>query len=467
MALILVVDDERSMREFLEIFLSKKGHSVHTAENGGDALERISGLEYDLVVTDLKMPGISGLSVLEETKKQWPDTQVIVMTAFSTTETAIDAMKKGAYDYVSKPFEINEAGVVIDKALNLRELVLDNQRLRREVRRQFSFESIVGSSQAMKEVYGTIRQIADTRTNILICGESGTGKELVAKALHYNSSRADKPLVVINCGAIPDQLMESELFGHVRGSFTGAISDKKGLFEAANGGTVFLDEIGELSLHLQVKLLRTLQERKIKRVGGIKETDIDTRLVAATNKDLEKEVRAGRFRDDLYFRINVIQVTLPPLRDRRDDVPLLAHFFLDRYNEELGKSIQGFTREALNAMIGYDYPGNVRELENIVERAVAFEQTEWIGPKSLPARLFGVSETSPGVIVSGDVGEGMGLDTYLEQVERKLVLQAMAATGGSVTESARQLGISFRSMRYKLSKYGIRKESFGDSGEDD
>ena len=467
MAQILVVDDERSMREFLEIFLAKKGHSVHTAENGSDALERISELEYDLVVTDLKMPGISGLEVLEETKKQWPDTQVIVMTAFSTTETAIEAMKKGAYDYVTKPFEINEAGVIIDKALNVRALVLDNQRLRREVRRQFSFESIVGNSQSMKEVYGTIRQIADTKTNILICGESGTGKELVAKALHYNSGRANKPLVVINCGAIPDQLMESELFGHVKGSFTGAISDKKGLFEAADGGTVFLDEIGELSLHLQVKLLRTLQERKIKRVGGIKETDIDTRLVAATNKDLEKEVRDGRFRDDLYFRINVIQVTLPPLRDRRDDVPLLAHFFLDRYNEELGKSIQGFTRGALDAMIGYDYPGNVRELENIVERAVAFEQTEWIGLKSLPARLFGASETSPGVIVSGDVGEGMGLDTYLEQVERKLVLQAMAAKGGSVTEAARQLGISFRSMRYKLSKYGIRKESFGDSGEDD
>ncbi len=467
MALILVVDDERSMREFLEIFLSKKGHSVHTAENGGNALEKIAALEYDLVVTDLKMPGISGLRVLEETKKQWPDTQVIVMTAFSTTETAIEAMKKGAYDYVSKPFEINEAGVVIDKALNVRELVLDNQRLRRQVRRQFSFESIVGNSQSMKEVYGTIRQIADTKTNILISGESGTGKELVAKALHYNSHRADKPLVVINCGAIPDQLMESELFGHVKGSFTGAISDKKGLFEAANGGTVFLDEIGELSLHLQVKLLRALQERKVKRVGGIKEVDIDTRLLAATNKDLEKEVREGRFRDDLYFRINVIQLTLPPLRERRDDVPLLAHFFLDRYNEELGKSIQGFTREALDAMIGYDYPGNVRELENIVERAVAFEQSEWIGPKSLPARLFGASETSPGVIISGDVGEGMGLDTYLEQVERKMVLQAMAATGGSVTEAARQLGISFRSMRYKLSKYGIRKESFGGSGEDD
>lgn len=467
MALILVVDDERSMREFLEIFLSKRRHSVHTAENGGDALAKIAEIEYDLVVTDLKMPGISGLKVLEETKKQWPDTQVIVMTAFSTTETAISAMKNGAHDYVSKPFQINEAGVVIDKALNVRELVLDNLRLRRQVRRQFSFESIVGNSQSMKEVYRTIRQIADTKTNILISGESGTGKELVAKALHYNSHRADKPLVVINCGAIPDQLMESELFGHVKGSFTGAISDKKGLFEAANGGTVFLDEIGELSLHLQVKLLRTLQERKVKRVGGIKETDIDTRLLAATNKDLEREVGAGRFRDDLYFRINVIQVTLPPLRERRDDVPLLAHFFLDRYNEELGKSIQGFHREALDAMIGYDYPGNVRELENVVERAVAFEQTEWIGSKSLPVRLFGASETSPGVIVSGDVGEGLGLDTYLEQVERKLVLQAMAATGGSVTEAARQLGISFRSMRYKLSKYGIRKESFGSSGEDE
>lgn len=460
MAKVLVVDDERSMREFLEIFLVKKGHDVTLAADGKEAIEIFRETEFDLIFTDLRMPEVDGITVLQEARRCWPDTQVIVVTAFSTTETAIEAMKLGAYDYLAKPFKVNEAEVIVDKALEKRELVLDNQRLKRQVAGKFSFENLVGTSDKMNEVYQTIRQIADTRTNVLVGGESGTGKELVARALHYNSSRASQPFVVINCGAIPDNLMESELFGHVRGSFTGAIADKKGLFETASGGSFFLDEIGELSLHLQVKLLRALQERKVKRVGGVGEIDVDVRIIAATNKNLEDEIRRGNFRDDLYFRINVIQIVLPSLKERAVDIPLLAHHFLKRYNEELGKRVQGFDREAMALMKSYDYPGNVRELENVVQRAVAFEQTEWITARSLPSRLRDprTERTDPGIVP--EPGENFSMDSFVEQVEQKLLTQAMFQSSGNVTEAAKRLGISFRAMRYKLSKYGIRKKNF-------
>ena len=461
MAQILIVDDEQSMREFLEIFLTKKGHDVHLAEDGKQAIDQLHQAEYDLVITDLRMPHADGMEVLAQTKRLRPDTQVVMLTAFSTTETAVEAMKRGPYDYISKPFKVTEAGVVVEKALEKRELILANQRLKREVSKQFSFEELVGESSCMREVYATIRQIADTRTNVLIYGESGTGKELVAKALHYNSQRAEKPFVVINCGAIPDMLMESELFGHVRGSFTGAIADKRGLFEMANQGTLFLDEIGELSLHLQVKLLRALQERKIKRVGGVKELDVDVRLLAATNKDLEAAVANGGFRDDLYFRINVIQLELPALKERHKDIPLLAHHFLERYNVELGKRICGFSREAMAVMEQYDYPGNVRELENVVQRAVAFEQGEWITSDSLPSRVQGAVATMPaGGNAPRELDGNFSLDGYLQGIEQQLLCDVMKATGGNVTEAARKLGLSFRAMRYKLSKYGVRKDEF-------
>jgi two-component system response regulator PilR (NtrC family) len=458
MARILVVDDERSMREFLEILLSKKGHDVETASDGNAARTLVGQTEYDLVVTDLKMPGPSGMDVLAAVKQTWPETEVIVMTAYSTTETAVEAMRRGAYHYVCKPFEVNEVSVIIEKAMEKRDLVLSNRRLKDEVGSR-SFESLVGGSAKMGDLFRTIRRIADTKSSVLVTGESGTGKELVARAIHFNSSRRDKPLTVINCGAIPDALMESELFGHVKGSFTGAVADKKGLFEVANGGTIFLDEIGELTPHLQVKLLRAIQERKVKPVGGVREVDIDVRLVAATNKDLEAEVKAGRFRDDLYFRINVIQLQIPPLRERREDIPVLAHHFLERHGHELPRTIRGFTREAMRLLSGYDFPGNVRELENIVERALAFEHGEWISPESLPSRLTGVTAAQPDPDVRPGP-ESFNLDQYVEDIERKWVLEAMQACMGSVTESARKLGISFRSMRYKLAKYGIRKEDF-------
>jgi len=462
MALILVVDDDRSIREFFGNFLNRLGHDVQLAGDGKEAIRVLEDAEFDLVITDLKMPGPSGLDVLDAAHRRWPDTQVILMTAFyNETPKAIEAMKKGAYDWVAKPFDNKKLEVTINKALEKRDLLLFNQRLQREVHRRFCFENLVGASPRMKEVYDTIRQIADTRTSVLLLGESGTGKEVVARALHYNSSRASGPFVVINCGAIPDMLMESELFGHVRGAFTGAVSEKKGLFEVADGGTLFLDEIGELSLHLQVKLLRVLQERKVKRVGGTKEIDIDVRLLAATNKDLEQEVHKGNFRDDLYFRINVIQVNLPALRERTGDIPLLARFFLERYNEELGKRLLGFSTEALGFLERYDYPGNVRELENVVQRAVAFEQSDWITPSSLAPRVCGTGSPSQPSAQAGQIPDGdFSLDSYVEDLERSYLVSALSQTSGNVTDAAEKLGISFRAMRYKMSKYGIRKEGF-------
>lgn len=463
MASILVVDDERSMREFLEIFLLKKAHDVTVAESAEVAFDRMSHSEFDLVVTDLRMPGKGGMDVLREAKRLWPDTQVIVMTAYSTTETAIEAMREGAYDYLGKPFKINEVGVVIDKALEKRQLLVTNQRLNREVRKQFAVESIVGTSTGMKSVFETIQKVASTRAGVLIMGESGTGKELIAKALHYNSNRAEKPLVVVNCGAIPDSLMESELFGHVRGSFTGAVADKRGLFEEAEGGTLFLDEIGEMSTHLQVKLLRAIQERRVKRVGGVKEIPLDVRIVAATNRDLEEEVRRGGFREDLYFRLNVIQINIPPLRERREDIPLLSHYFLQRYNEELGRRIRGFNSETMKLLETYDYPGNIRELENIVQRCVTFEASEWVTVSSLPPRMVGASRGEPAsgstaVAAPQHFTEENNLDHYIEEIERQYLLAALQDCHGNMTEAARRLGISFRSIRYKLSKYGIRKD---------
>lgn len=462
MATILVVDDERSMREFLEIFLLKRGHDVTVAESAEVAFDRLAKSEFDLVITDLRMPGKGGMDVLREAKRLWPDTQVMVMTAYSTTETAIEAMREGAYDYLGKPFKINEVGVVIDKALEKRQLLVTNQRLNREVRKQFAVESIVGTSMGMKAVFDTLQKVASTKASVLVMGESGTGKELIAKALHYNSNRSEKPLVVVNCGAIPDALMESELFGHVRGSFTGAIADKRGLFEEAEGGTLFLDEIGEMSTHLQVKLLRAIQERRIKRVGGTKELPLDVRIVAATNRDLEEEVHRGNFREDLYFRLNVIQINIPPLRERREDIPLLAHYFLQRYNEEMGRRIRGFSGETMALLEGYDYPGNIRELENIIQRCVTFEMSDWVQSASLPPRMVGaVREPTSGVMAAvapQTFTEEHNLDHYIEEIERQFVVVALQESHGNMTEAAKKLGVTFRSMRYKLSKYGIRKD---------
>ena len=453
---ILIVDDEESMREFLEILLIKEGYSVQTAASAEDAIRRIDAAEFDLVLTDLKMPRGSGIDVLERVKGSWPDTQVILMTAYSTIETAIEALKKGAYDYVSKPFKLDELKVIVEKALEKRRLVVENVRLRDALRERYSFGNIIGRSDRIRQVFDLIERVARTRTSVLITGESGTGKELVAKAIHYNSLRKDQAFVVINCGAIPENLMESELFGHVKGSFTGAIAHKKGLFEVAHGGTLFLDEVGELPPSLQVKLLRVLQERRIKPVGGVQESDVDVRIIAATNKELEEEIRTGGFREDLFYRLNVIQVRMPALRERREDIALIAQHFLQRFCDEMNKSIPQIAPDVVDALASYHYPGNVRELENIIERAVTFEMTDVLTLQSLPRSVAQQRDAVPPIGAGMEIPEeGCDLERMLANIEQELLFKALKRTGGVKTDAARLLGISFRSIRYKLDKYNI------------
>jgi two-component system response regulator PilR (NtrC family) len=450
---ILIVDDEASMREFLAICLRRGGHAVDQAAGGKQGLGMLGGAQYDLVITDLKMPGTTGLDVLDAVKKQAPSTEVIVITAYATPETAIAAMKRGAYDYLTKPFKLEEIEVVVQRAMEKRTLVRENTLLRAELQGQFRLDRLVGKSDAMTRVFQLVRKVAATKTNVLITGESGTGKELVARALHHAGMRPEGPYVAVNCGAIPEALLESELFGHVKGAFTGADRENPGLFVSAHGGTLFLDEIGELPMALQVKLLRALQERTIRPVGGATEREIDTRVVAASNRDLEGEVARGVFRQDLYYRLNVIQVQMPPLRARRDDVPLLAQVFLERCAAEVGKPVPQLDPDALRALCEYDYPGNVRELENLMERAVTLATDSVITRDLLPELAPRRRPTQAGDMEFPP--EGLDLERVLGDVEREFLMRALGRASGVRKEAARLLGISFRSIRYRLAKHGI------------
>jgi len=449
-ARVLVVDDERSMREFLEIFLRSEGHSVRTADGVGAARAELSADDFDVVITDVQMPGGTGLELLRVVQGESPETVVIVMTAFASTETAIEAMKAGAYDYVTKPFKVDEMRVVVEKALEKKLLSSENRRLRRELS-QGRDRQVVGSSPAMRRVLDFIAQVADTRANVLISGESGTGKEVVARGIHRASERRDAPFVALNCGAIPENLLESELFGHVKGAFTGAVQNKAGLFEVAQAGTVFLDEIADLGLQLQVKLLRVIQERVFRRVGGTTDVRFDARIVAATNRNLAEEVAAGRFREDLYYRLNVIEIPLPPLRERRDDIPLLVEHFVEKYGRELGKQVDGLDGEALARLQEHAFPGNVRELENVIERAVALCRGSRIGLDLLPPALIERRSAPRGAPARG----GANLDELVSSYERGLLLEALQQSGGVKKRAAQRLGISFRSFRYRLEKLGI------------
>ncbi|HWM85813.1 MAG TPA: sigma-54 dependent transcriptional regulator [Kofleriaceae bacterium] len=456
MATVLVVDDERSMREFLAICLRREGYDVSVAESGVRALEWVNGHDVDVIVTDLKMPGeLDGLGLLRGIRERGFDTEVIVVTAFATPETAIAAMKEGAYDYLTKPFKVDEIRAVIGRVLEKRALVEANLALREKVTGRYRLASLLGRSPQMQRVFELIGKIHSTRTSVLITGESGTGKELVARALHSEGNRAQKPFVAVNCGAIPAELLESELFGHRRGSFTGAVADKVGLFQQADGGTLFLDEIGELTLSLQVKLLRALQERKVKAVGDTMETEVDVRVIAATNRELEEEVARAAFRSDLYYRLNVIEVRLPALRQRREDLSLLIEHFVRRYAAEQDKRIIGLTPEATRALESYEYPGNVRELENIIEHGITMASGQRIDVTDLPRlRQSAQSGTSDGAQVAIP-DEGFDLDRSLADYERAIVLRAMEQSGNVRKRAARLLGISFRSLRYRLAKLGM------------
>jgi two-component system response regulator PilR (NtrC family) len=458
---ILVADDEQSMREFLEIMFKKEGYHVSLAPNGEEVLKLAEKEIFDLVLLDIRMPRLDGISVLKKLKAISPETIVIMITAYASADTAIKAMKEGAYDYITKPFKVEEIKLIIKNALEKKNLQQENILLKQVVRDRYHFDNIIGQSSKMLTLYDLLEKVAPTKTNILITGESGTGKELVAKAIHYNSPRKDKPFVTLNCGAIPEPLIESELFGHMKGAFTDAIATKKGLFELADEGTIFLDEISELPFLMQVKLLRVLQDKEFKRVGGTEDIRVDVRIISATNRDLEEGVREKRFREDLFYRLNVIQIKIPPLREKREDIPLLTTHFLKKYSEELNKNMSTISPEALRILLNYDYPGNVRELQNIIERAVALESTQELTAQNLSSYLDEQLPLKKRPLDLEIPNEGIDLEKVVEDLERTLLLKALEKTKGIKKKAADLLHINFRSMRYRLEKYRLNQD--GDS----
>ena len=460
---VLVVDDEESIREFLEIMLRKEGYEVTCAEDGQRALDIIKKKSVDLVISDLQMPNMTGIELLRNVKDQYPDLLFMMITAFGTTETAVEAMKLGAYDYITKPFKIDEVRINIANALRSQNLEVENRTLKKELSKEYSFQNLVGNSETMHRIYELIKRVSQTPTNVLVTGESGTGKEMVAKAIHFNGPLKDRTFVTVNCGAIPESLMESEMFGHKKGSFTGAVADKSGLFEVADGGTLFLDEVGELPLSIQVKLLRAIQERVIRRVGATEDTKVEVRIIAATNRDLEDMVKTGAFRQDLFYRLNVINIKTPSLRERPEDIPSLATHFLKKYNDRLTKQVGGISAEPMEMLKKYDYPGNVRELENIIERTVALEGGATILPESLPPFVNTPSGRKMASTHEIQITEeGLDLDKIMGQMEKELLIKAIHAAGGVKKKAAKLLSITFRSMRYRVEKY-----SLGVLGDDD
>ena len=455
---ILVVDDELSMRELLEVLLAKEGYKVTSAKNGRDAVSMIKKTVFDLLLCDIRLGDITGIDVLKALREDNQDTVVIMISAYASTESAVEAMNEGAYDFVPKPFNNEELTKTIKNALSLRTIEHEKEILDDELKKTLHFEKIVGNSPVMRNIYKLIRQVAKTKTSVLITGESGTGKELIAKAIHDESQRKDTPFVVVNCGGIPETLMESELFGHKKGSFTGATHDKKGLFEAADKGTIFLDEIGELTLPIQVKLLRAVQERVFKPVGSNEDVTVDIRIISATNKKLEDEVIAGNFREDLFYRLNVIEIKMPPLRERKSDLRVLAQHFLEKYSREMGKEVTKISSYAIDLLNKYDFPGNIRELENLMERSVALSSTNIILPDSLALSVHKrrwIEGFKNRRFDLDEVKNGVSLDNILEEIERAYLVKALECTNGKKQEAAELLDISFRTFRYRMSKLDL------------
>jgi two-component system, NtrC family, response regulator PilR len=457
-ARVLVVDDERSMRELLSIVLRRDGYDVLIAEDGAAGLELLKRERVDILITDIRMPQMNGVDLLREAKRIAPDIVSIVMTAFATTETAVEALRLGAADYVTKSKDTAaELRVRVGRELERRRLQQENVLLKRAMKTSNQFSNIIGNSSAMVALFQLIETIAATNSTVLITGESGTGKELIARAIHVNSLRRERPFVAVNCGALSETLLDSELFGHMRGAFTGADSNKKGLIEVAEKGTIFLDEIGEMSPVVQVKLLRVLQERKFRRLGGTEEIDADIRILAATNRDLTKMVAEGSFREDLFYRINVIPMRVPPLRERQGDIPLLADHFVARFAGQMRKPISGISGAAMALLTQYAWPGNIRELENAIERAVALERTPTILPDSLPEH-FGqrVAEAAVAAPAEAFPDAGFDLERHVQDIEREYIAEALRRAGGVKVKAAELLGMSFRSFRYYTKKYNLK-----------
>ncbi|MFQ6038960.1 MAG: sigma-54-dependent transcriptional regulator, partial [Candidatus Aminicenantales bacterium] len=436
---IHIIDDEPVIHEVLGDLLTGEGYAVERSLNGEEALAKHTSDAYDLILLDLLMPGMNGLEVLKQLKKMDPHAVIIIITAYASVESAISAMKTGAFDYIQKPFKHDELLLTIQRAMEHKRLQDENIRLKDELKRKFSFENIIGKSQVMNGVFELIKAAAPTRSTILIQGESGTGKELVARAIHLNSDRNTAPFVVVNSGSLPPDLLESHLFGHVKGAFTGAVSDKKGLFEAADKGTIFFDEISSLNLETQAKLLRVMQDREFMRLGGTKTMKVDVRVIAATNTDLEELIQEKRFRQDLFFRLNVIKITLPPLRERKEDIPLLVKHFLNIYSKENNKEITGVSEDVLELLESYDWPGNIRELENLIERAVVLTKTKLITRDSLPPFLFGTPQSSEGALSSQ--APGRSLKEQTQEFQKKWILEALRKTNGVQKQAAHLLGL--------------------------
>ncbi|HWM91788.1 MAG TPA: sigma-54 dependent transcriptional regulator [Thermoanaerobaculia bacterium] len=455
-ARLLVIDDESSIVDFLSLLFEEEGYLVHTASSTAEARQALASRGFDVVLCDVMMPDGNGLDLLKEIKTgdNGSHPAVIMMTAYTSTKTAIEAMKAGAADYVSKPFDVEELKIVVQKALEREQLADENIYLRRELEQKYTFNNIIGKSPRMQAIFSLIERIARTNSTVLIHGESGTGKELIARAIHFASPRSTRRFLSLNCGALPENLLESELFGHERGAFTGAVREKKGLFQEADRGTLFLDEIGEMTPTMQVKLLRAIQEKVVRKVGGTEEETIDVRIIAATHQDLEGRLVTGEFREDLYYRINVLPIHLPPLRQRREDIPLLVDFFLEKYCRQMELPARQISVESMHVLEGYDWPGNVRELENLIERILALSHAETITTRDLPVHLLTQRRTNPDLIQLPD--EGIDLEAYLEDIRAQLMQQALERTSGVQTQAAELLGMSFRSFRYYAKKAGLK-----------
>ncbi len=450
---ILVVDDEANLRHMLQVVLRKQGYLVDESVDGSDALRMAEQTAYDFILCDIRMPNVDGPEFIRRSMASGSEATIIMMSAYGTVDTAIECMKLGAYDYLSKPFKNDEILLVLRKAEERERLKQENRQLRAEVGREYSFSNIIGKTPRMRDIFSLITKVCDFKTTVLILGESGTGKELIARAIHHNSNRKKSPFVALNCGAIPETLLESELFGHVKGAFTDAVSDKAGLFVQANGGTLFLDEIGEMPPFLQVKLLRVLQEGEVRPVGAGSSRTVDVRVVSATSRDLARDVAEGRFREDLFYRLNVFSITVPPLRERAEDIPILAGHFLEKYGERFGKTGASLSPEALKVCMDYRWPGNVRELENCIERGMVLCERDVIGMECLPENIrqsAGIS--SPAVPAPDDC---LSLKQAAERLERDLIRRVLDKTGGNRTHAARILEISHRALLYKLKEYGI------------
>lgn len=457
-AKILVIDDEESMRNFMEIMLSKEGYVVETAGSGLKGVGRIKETDYDLVIADLSMPEMDGLEVLKEVKKSKKDQDLIVMTAYASVDTAIEAMKQGAADYITKPFKIDEIKLIIEKCINSRQLKKENSSLKRQLKLDNSFDRFIGTSPGIVNLKKLAERVAQSDSTVLIRGESGTGKELVARAIHHHSPRRNGPFVSINCAALPETLLESELFGYKKGAFTGAIKDKEGLFQVADAGTFFLDEVSSTSMAIQVKLLRVLEEKKMTPVGGTKEDEVDVRLIAATNADLDDEVKHGRFRSDLFYRLNVIPIVIPPLRERKEDIKLLVDHFVKVFCGKVNLAPKSVSDEAMEVLILYSWPGNVRELENTIERAVLLNRSGVLGPADFPEKL---SKAEPQFVVS----EADPKTPTLESIEKAYIHFVMSQTEGKKAKAAKILGIDTSTLYRKLEKYHLNEDEKNDSGE--